>query len=145
MAAGYLQLLGDRRGKKDVNWLLVSAAAFALGIGFAHSWLGERYILIRLLRRDNIPHLFGSDWFTKRTLRFAWHLTTVAWWGMAGVLIAQASVAEPATTAAASLHAVAITFAVSAVMAAVASRGRHLAWVVFLLIALLTWLAPGIR
>ncbi len=26
--------------------------------------------------------------FTKRTLRFAWHLTTVAWWGAAAALLA---------------------------------------------------------
>lgn len=61
----------------------VVGAALALGVGAAHSYLGERYILIRLFRRPDLPHLFGSDLFTRRTLRFAWHLTTLAWWGFA--------------------------------------------------------------
>lgn len=56
-------------------WLLM-AALLAFGLGLAHSVLGERYILRRLLRRPDLPALFGSDDFTKRTLRFAWHLTT---------------------------------------------------------------------
>lgn len=69
------------------------AAAFLLFlIGVVHSYLGERYILIRLFRRDNLPKLFGSDWFTKRTLRFAWHLTTIAWWGYGAMLLAPDSV-----------------------------------------------------
>jgi len=48
-----------------MNFYFVTAAVLALAIGLAHSWLGERYILIRLFRRQNIPHLFGSDDFTK--------------------------------------------------------------------------------
>ena len=28
----------------------------------------------------------GSDWFTKQTLRFAWHITTIVWWGFAAIL-----------------------------------------------------------
>ena len=49
----------------------------------AHSYLGERYIMVRLLRRDDLPKLFGGVDFTKRTLRFAWHLTSIAWVGLA--------------------------------------------------------------
>lgn len=33
-----------------MNPALVTAAALAFLIGIAHSWLGEKYILIRLLR-----------------------------------------------------------------------------------------------
>ncbi len=51
--------------------LLVAAALLAAGVGAAHSYLGERYILTRLFRRQDLPKLFGSDWFTRRTLRFA--------------------------------------------------------------------------
>ena len=62
-----------------VNGWLRSAATLAVGVGLAHSYLGERYILTRLFRRTPLPPLFGSDTFTRRTLRFAWHITTVAW------------------------------------------------------------------
>lgn len=63
-----------------------AAIVMIVALGAAHSVLGERYILMRLFRRADLPHLFGSDDFTKRTLRFAWHLTTVAWSGMAAVV-----------------------------------------------------------
>lgn len=97
---------------------LAIAALLAVGISVAHSYLGERYILIRLFRRADLPKLFGSDWFTKMTLRFAWHLTSVAWIGLAATLFVEPRVA------------VSVTFAVSCVTALVASRGRHYAWIV---------------
>ncbi|HVS31102.1 MAG TPA: hypothetical protein VMS98_06580 [Thermoanaerobaculia bacterium] len=116
---------------------LLIAAVLAAATAVAHSVLGERYILTRLFRRENLPRLFGSDWFTKRTLRFAWHLTSVAWLGLAGVvaLLAQPTTPSPETI----LRIVSITFLVSAAVTAIASNGRHLAWPVFLAVALLTW------
>ena len=120
--------------------LLFAAALLVLATGVAHSYLGERYILVRLFRRQDLPRLFGSDWFTRRTLRFAWHVTSVAWWGLGGVLVVAATSTGEALRSA-SLRVVAATFVVSAAVAAVGSRGRHLSWVVFLAIALLTFLA----
>ncbi len=58
--------------------LLYLAAFLLMVVSFAHSYLGERFILSRLFKRDNLPKILGSDDFTKRTLRFAWHLTSVA-------------------------------------------------------------------
>lgn len=125
-----------------MNFYFAVAAFLTLAIGLAHSWLGERYILMRLLRRQNIPHLFGSDAFTKRTLRFAWHLTTVAWFGAAALLLILAS--SPIDASARLLsRVIAATFLVSAVVALVGSRGRHLSWIVFLLIAGLVWMGGG--
>ena len=112
------------------------AAALAIGLGIFHSVLGERYILIRLFRREHLPKLFGSDLFTKRTLRFAWHLTTLAWFALAAVLLA---VAAGPTGPRFFTDLVAATALASALAAAVGSRGRHLAWVVFLAIATLAW------
>lgn len=113
------------------------AAALAIGLGLFHSVLGERYILIRLFRRE-LPKLFGSDDFTKRTLRFAWHLTSVAWFGLAAVLLAVA--AGPAAPAAPFFtDLVAVVALVSALVAAAGSRGRHLSWLVFLAIGGLAW------
>lgn len=117
---------------------LVVAASLAFAIGVAHSVLGERYILVRLMRRD-LPKLFGSDEFTKKTLRFAWHVTTFAWWGLGAVLALLASGGPVPRTAV--LQAIAATFAVTALVAGVASRGRHLSWIVFLAIAWLAWRA----
>jgi len=117
---------------------LILAACLLVAIGIAHSYLGERYILIRLFRRSNLPRLFGSDLFTKRTLRFAWHLTTVAWWGFAAAVLVVAR--NPATPGADVLvRVVSLTFLVSAVVSGVGSRGRHLSWVGFLAVAALCW------
>jgi hypothetical protein len=119
-----------------MNFYFVAAAVLVVGIGIAHSWLGERYILMRLFRRPNIPHLFGSDDFTKRTLRFAWHITTVAWLGAAGLLLILASYPMDDSARMFS-RVIAAAFFVSSIIAVVGSRGRHLSWIVFLLIAVL--------
>ena len=118
--------------------LLLAAALIAL-TAIAHSVLGERYILTRLFRRADLPTLFGSDEFTRRTLRFAWHITSVAWLGLAGALMVLAG--DGAPTRAALVQVVGATFAASAGIAALGSRGRHLSWIVFTAIALLAWLA----
>ena len=115
----------------------VVAAAIIVLVAAAHSYLGERFILMRLFRRADLPHLFGSDVFTKRTLRFAWHITTVTWLGMAVVLI-QLGRGEPAATFG---YTLAATSAACGVVALVGARGRHLSWVAFFAVAVLIWLA----
>lgn len=119
--------------------LLLTGAVLAFAVGLAHSYLGERYLLIRLFRRQDLPRLFGSDRFTRRTLRFAWHLTTLAWWGFGAQMALAAP--DPAAVPDRVLHAIAWTFAASALVTGGASRGRHLAWIVFLAIAACAWLA----
>lgn len=122
--------------------LLLTDAFLGLLLGFAHSYLGERYILVRLFRRSDLPKLFGSDGFTRRTLRFAWHLTTVTFWGLAAILVLAAS-ASGADFRHRTLLVISGTFFVSALIAAGATRGRHLSWVVFGAIAALTLFAAG--
>lgn len=85
--------------------------------------------------RRELPGLFGSDGFTKRTLRFAWHLTTIAWWGYAALLLSRLDSADT------SLQIIAWTFLVSGVVSMIGARGRHLSWVVFVAVAALVWAA----
>jgi len=110
------------------------AAGLCFALGLVHSVLGERYILIRLFRRTDLPKLFGGTEFTARTLRFAWHLTSVAWWGSAALFCYMARDRLSYASVAGVLAGV---FLVSAVVTLVASRGRHLAWPVFLAIGLI--------
>lgn len=128
-----------------MNGYLVGAAVLAGGTAIAHSYLGERYILIRLFRRTDLPHLFGSDLFTRRVLRFAWHLTSVAWLGFGAILAAAGGVpgiaAVPADVTL--LRYISLTFVVTAAITLVGSRGRHLAWIIFLAIAAGAWLGAG--
>lgn len=120
--------------------MLVGAAVLIIALGAAHSYLGERFILTRLFRITELPRLFGSDSFTRHTLRFAWHLTSVAWWGIAALLLGTADSGAAAVPAAQIGSVISATSLVSAVVAFVGSRGRHLSWAVFILIAVLVWL-----
>ncbi|RUO65396.1 hypothetical protein SAMN06297229_1202 [Pseudidiomarina planktonica] len=109
--------------------MLYIAGFLAILIGCAHSFLGEKYILVRLFRNKNLPQLLGSDWFTKRTLRFAWHITTVAWWGFAAILFLFASAGQNSQQGV--LLVVGAVFLISGMFSAGFSRGKHLSWVVF--------------
>jgi len=119
------------------SWLLL-ASVLAVLTGVAHSYLGERYILGRLFRRTELPHLFGSDVFTKRTLRFAWHLTSIAWVGAAVSFWVLAR-----GDATGGIRVLSATFFLTSLVTAAGSRGRHLAWPVFLAIAVAAWLGAS--
>ena len=121
-----------------MNVSLLAATVLILVLGAAHSYLGERFILVRLFRRADLPRIFGSDTFTRHTLRFAWHLTTVVWYGIAVLLYWMAGVQRPLSIAAVGAVVSATAFA-SAVVAFIGSRARHPAWVVFLAVAALVW------
>lgn len=121
--------------------MLEFATLLLIFIGFIHSILGEKYILIRLFRLDNLPHLMGSDWFTKRTLRFAWHITTLAWWGFACMLFIMSNEQNIETLKAKMLWVIVSVFLISGIISLIFSRAKHLSWIVFLLISLLCFLA----
>ena len=110
---------------------LYTAALLLVAIGIAHSWLGERYILMRLFRRDDLPILFGSADFTIQTLRFAWHLTTIAWWGFAAMLVL---LAHPPVAAGTIGMVTGCVFLLHFAIALTASRARHLSWIIFLIV-----------
>src|SRR5471030_961003 len=113
-------------------YFVAAGLCFILGLG--HSVVGERYILIRLCRRTDLPKLFGSAELTARTLRFAWHLCTVAWWGAGAIFCYMARDRLSPTTVAGVLAGV---FLISAVVTFVVSRGRHFAWLFFLAIGVI--------
>ena len=114
---------------------LYIAASLTIVIGVAHSWLGERYIITRLFRRGDLPKLFGGEAFTRNTLRFAWHVTSIAWWGFAAILVSMAG-GPPAQQTLGLI--IGTTFLVHFAITLIASRGKHFAWPVFLAIGLLT-------
>jgi len=116
---------------------LLIAAGLATLLAAAHSYLGERYILMRLFRRTDLPKLFGGAEFTRRTLRFAWHITSIAWLGLASLILVLAR--SPGEAQVTQARLIAGVFGISGLAALVGSRGRHLSWVVFLVIAALVW------
>jgi hypothetical protein len=118
---------------------LLIAAGLVLLLAVAHSYLGERYLLVRLLRRSDLPKLLGRVEFTKQTLRFAWHITSIAWLGLATLLLLMSS--APGAAYRAQARVIAAVFGLSGVAALLGSRGRHLSWIVFFAIAALVWLS----
>ena len=122
-----------------MNYLLIIGVFLVVFIGLAHSLLGEKYILVRLFRRTDLPELFGGDEFTKQTLRFAWHLTTIAWIGFALIILIGVIIPSPDQISSV-LKTISVMFFISACLTLAASKGRHLAWIVFLFISLLVWM-----
>lgn len=118
--------------------MLPTASALLVLIGLIHSYLGERYILIRLFRTAKIPHLFGDDYFTRRTLRFAWHMTTLAWWGFAWLLL---MIESGSDIQRAVLQTVSLVFLLTGILAFGFTRGRHISWLVFWAVAMLSYYA----
>lgn len=120
--------------------MLLVASVLVFLTGLAHSYLGERYLLIRLFRREQLPPLFGGTAFTHGTLRFAWHMTTVVWWGIACMLFvaARGPLSEDGV-----LLIIGATSLVSAGLPIYFTRGRHLSWVILLLVGFLALLARG--
>ena len=113
--------------------MLLMGALLLVFIGCIHSYLGEKYLLIRLFKRDNLPKLLGSDWFTKRVLRFAWHLTTLAWWGFAAILY---FLSQPSDNIRCEiLMTTAVVFVLSGIISLLFTRGKHLSWLFFFVIA----------
>jgi hypothetical protein len=113
--------------------MLVTAALLLIFIGLIHSYLGEKYLLIPLFKRNNLPKILGSEWFAKQTLRFAWHLTTVAWFGFAAILFVLDK--PKADVRFDMLIIITVVFALSGILSLVFSRGKHLAWIAFLAVA----------
>jgi hypothetical protein len=110
------------------------AVVLILLVGFGHSYLGERYVLRRIFQRCELPELLGSVDGMHKVLRFGWHIASLAWIGLAAVLVATV---QPGAGMASIGAIVGATFFAHFLLALVASRGRHLSWIFFLAIALL--------
>ncbi len=116
--------------------MLTIAALLLFLTGVAHSYLGERYILIRLFKRDNLPKLFGGTDFTTGTLRFVWHLLTLVWWGIAAIVFL---LSGQTPDAALILRVFSIVALISGLFPLYFTRGRHLSWIVFFAVGVLLW------
>lgn len=107
----------------------VTAACLVL-LAIAHSVLGETGILRPLLAATwtiEVPR-----WATERILRFAWHLTSLAWLALAAIVLGGSP-----------LRFVAVMSLASAAIIFVMLRG-HLAWPLFLLAGLAALRSDGL-
>ena len=118
--------------------LLYTAAALLVVVGIAHSYLGERHILIRLFKHGDLHKIYRDPGFTSKVIRYAWHLTSIAWWGIAAILLLVANGSADTDSVGAVIAAL---FLIHSLITLLCSRGRHLAWPLFLAIAILTFYA----
>lgn len=113
--------------------ILIAAVLCAL-LGVIHSVLGERLIFARLHahRRGEGPHVLSAQRI--RVLRATWHLVSLLALSLAAVLwlLAQPDAAGLANDLTIILLG---TFLLAGLYWLLATRGRHPAWVVLLLIA----------
>ncbi len=98
------------------------AVSSLVSLAVAHSVMGEKKLIGPLLASPKFPKLPVPAAFAQRTLRFAWHLTSLAWLALAWALMIEGEVRWP----------VAVLLALSGVITHVASRGQHFAWALFL-------------
>jgi hypothetical protein len=109
--------------------LLYVSAAITVFIAITHSYLGEKRILPRLIAGADT--LFTRNPVLMRSiLRWAWHLTSVAWVALALLLIAFARM--PSDVRAVPVAIIAGCLALSGVVCLVTTRGKHVAWPFFL-------------
>lgn len=116
--------------------MLLLAAALTVFIGLAHSYLGEKWLIGPILKMETLPFPRGSVTFAKQTLRFAWHITSLAWWGIAGLMVYMHF--APDNIANGFLWMCTILFGITGLIPIIIGKGRHKSWIVFLTISGLT-------
>ncbi len=102
----------------NIDTLVTTACLVALAI--FHSALGEAKLVGPLLRAP-LPVLPLGASFARRTLRLAWHLTSVAW-----VALAVSLWVAPTTA-----WVVGVLLLLSGAATLIGVRGRHFAWALF--------------
>lgn len=118
-----------------MNFYLITSAVLITITGVIHSVLGEKLILLPVLKMQ-LPPLIKSDVFMKRVLRMAWHMTTLVWLGIGYILFELAKQPLDATGILFT-KTILVVCLVSGIFSLVWARGRHFSWMIFLLVSFL--------
>ena len=116
----------------EMVWLGVIATCIGI-MAIAHSFLGERNIVRPIIERMVWSEKGKGADFSNGTVRFVWHIITVAWFGFAILLLAPVLGVENSSAFVSTI--VALTALVTAGFAFFYTGGRHLSWVAFLIVA----------
>lgn len=119
---------------------LLVASITVLATALSHSVLGEWLIFRHVARFDNIPSIFGSEEWTRRTLRFVWHLEALLSGGIALILWQYAHLGALGAQDRVVVRTIAGTLLACSVLTLAISRGRHPAWFAFLVAAVFSWI-----
>ncbi len=125
-----------------MNIYLLIASMLTFVVVLAHSllgeWVGERVLVSRIVKLT-IFEQEGEDVLAKKILRLAWHAPSVAWSGIAALLLYLAFTEMEGATVVVS-RIISATFLVSFALSLMTTRGKHSSWILFLLISVLTWI-----
>lgn len=114
---------------------LIFAAALLIFAGAVHSHLAEKYLFPRLFRLTDLPRFRNDRLYTERVLRFAWHITSLAWFGFAAILLMIAAGMGNDISLA-----VAVCVGTTGIVILITCGRRHPAWMVFLMSSALIFL-----
>ncbi|MEO0579262.1 MAG: hypothetical protein AAFZ58_11280 [Pseudomonadota bacterium] len=116
--------------------VLLGAAILTVLLAAMHSILGGRRLIGPLAARDDLPVILGSIVRTRVTLHVGWHALSLLWIGMAALMALMHW--APTLRSPAFLWMTTAVFGVLGLAALLLSQGRHLSWLMFLPIAVLT-------
>ncbi|WP_395376352.1 hypothetical protein [Marinicella sp. W31] len=124
------------------EWFFI-AGCLALVLGIVHSILGEK-LIFRSLGKQRLVSSEDDRVLRKkhiRTLWSSWHLLTLFGWSFAAIMLMMAWVADTTLWPLYMRWILMSTFLISTVFWIFGTRGRHPAWIIFLLITVLIGLA----
>src|SRR6185369_5577944 len=110
-------------------WLMIGSITISL-LAALHSYVGEIRLLGPLLRKNDLPLLGDSMNYTRVIIRWAWHLTSLAWFGFGAIFLGLTQVAEIERRV--PLLILTGFLALSGIIVLIVTRGRHPAWIFFL-------------
>ena len=126
-----------------MNAPLLIAAATLFSIGTMHTvlaeWRGDRRLVRRIVQSTLFDTGDAQDVLARQVVRLAWHLTSLAWCGIAAVL-ATFAFAEQTWVVVATSRILSAVFFFHAALSLMLARGRHPSWYLFLIVSALAFL-----
>ena len=127
------------------TYLFISALLTVV-LALAHSVLGEIKILAKIKNEmlpeiKGIPALWDSKNFSKNTIRFVWHVTSVFGLCIAFILLHFSNSINISPGDCLIIKFISITMISAGILTLIISRGAHMGWILFLLIGIFCGLA----
>ena len=123
--------------------LLLAAGLLAFSLGLVHSVLGEVLFFRHMESFQGFPSSLGGGDFWKRTLRVTWHIPSILGWAFALILVDFAFLERLGGGERFVVKAFALSQLLCAVVTLGGTKGKHPAWVAFLVLAVLCWIAAA--
>jgi hypothetical protein len=130
-----------------MNSYLLIAACLIFLLGIFHSVLGEIKIFMRMKNAEELPVLRGIPLLWNRpdaariTIRMVWHLATVLAFCIATILTLLSLRSSLSENEVCFVKIIGSSMLLSFVLSLIVSKGSHMAWIFFLAIGMLCFIA----